>query len=390
MIRRVWAVIALALVGACGRIGFDASGGGGGGGGGGDGGSGSDARGSDAPPDAMADCTPFDLTSGTTTSSFGVSGLAWTGAGYVMFREDGLVTVSEMGVVGPLHTLSPSLNLTYAGQDSIAWSGTRLAVVWVSPGGAIQFRLYDATLAPMGTATELVASGGIEPHVIWADTVFVATWRDSTGEISIEELTADGTPLGVQSSMSAGTITHVESLIATAGKYLVAVYVPGNAALYAFDRPLTGTLTTPAIALGASSTDYVQLANIANGGVIVQAAGTGTGPGKLQQLAGDGTAAASAITMPMDGAVAMNYATVVPDGTSARVVGITGAAPTQIVTTHYDSGGGTLQPAVEVTTQAVTTYSPVSARRVPGRLLIAIPYADGGGVPHTRIIQLCQ
>ena len=385
--------LALVVLAACGRIGFDSFSGGGGGGGGGD--AGRDSRVSDTPADAPADaaslCTPFDHT--YAASNFGVAGLAWMGSQYAILTIDGLATISETGALGAFTPLSPAPTTSGAGQNGIAWGANELAVIWVASGGRVEAQLFDSTLAPINTPQTLEPLGMDRAHIAYADTGFVATWHVASGELGIAEVSTSGSVVaGPYGTTSSGAITDTQSVVAINGSYLVGYYQAGGIpGLIAFNKPLDGNASGPTITLGASQVTYLQLANVPSGAVILQAAGTGAGTGYAQILGAGGVATSGMIALPTDGGNVMNFATAVATGGAPIIAGITGAAPAQIVTAQLDIGGAAFGPLHEVATQAVSAYGPVAAAHAPGRLLLAIPYSDmGGATSHTRLIHICN
>jgi hypothetical protein len=369
----------LAVAGACGRIHFGELG---------DGGSGDGVASGDGAADAAIPCSPFDQTYGA--SSLGVLGLEWTGGGYAIFTLDGLATVSSSGVLGTFRPVVPAPTVSL-GQNAIAWNGSELAVVWGTGTGAVDLQLFDASIAVIGSTQTITPSIGDQPRVIWADDRFAVAWGVTTQELAIEEISITGAGMGAYTTSSGGTITQVTSIVSTDGHYLVGYYTNNMSPnVIAFDRPLTGAATMPSLGLGMNPSDYLQLATVPSGVVAAQAQ-PGVGAGDAQLLGTDGSPAGSAISLPTDGVQTMSFVTVVPYGANALAAGITAASPDQIVTAVFDTATQTFEPLVHVVAQSATGYGPVAAVRAPGRVLLAIPYADNGGATsHTRLVQLCE
>jgi hypothetical protein len=364
----------MSLACACGRVGFDARG------------VVIDA-GADAAPDAGVPCGAIDAV----VSQNGAIGLAWTGASYMLLTLDGLAELdSSTGALGTIKPLVPAEAIEYGGQEGLAWSGSELALVWLSATGALELGMTDATATTQLATEQLAAGNAIDPHVVWTGADFVVAWIDTANSrVLFAEITATG------------QITH-NGIIFMDGSPIASVYDlhcdPSSCAAAIFHGGAGGgpSLVVEPLPLGQLSAEnalglppqgvYVQLVPAASGGFVTETTAAG---GTLQALDANDRESGPVVAIPGYLGQGLAFVTGVATGTGARLFAVTNGLPLYAVAIDFTAATQQFGPPLELDALSPTSYSVPAIARGPGRVLFAAPYADGVG-NHVLLRQLCM
>lgn len=218
-------VVLIAALFGCGRVGFERLGAGG--------------------DDDDASCTPFELNLPMPGSAPRPS-LVWTGSEYLVTvlsdaSTAGILPVSSSGDVGQVTPYGASL----LDSQSIAWTGSRVAVTWTQ-GTSQWFAFYDPATRALGSPQQLATSNKQNARVIWTGDRLLFASFDTTGGVTYWENTADG------ASILGGTITYgnlstfLHWIAATPTGYVFALDSPTGLLF----QPFTGTLVSAIPAVG--------------------------------------------------------------------------------------------------------------------------------------------
>jgi hypothetical protein len=299
----------------------------------------------------------------------------------------GVIELGNDGALGAFHgitTVASGATLT-VGEGTLAWSGSELAMVWATETSVAYVGLFDSTLTPIGTPTQISANG-THPVIVWAKDRFGTTWCAGGTSYGIGEIGSDG---ALGQFLTSGTVCG-QSLIATTSSYLVGAYIGGEPATLAITAPLFNgdTLSGYGTALSNNSMPELRYATTTAGATyMLEAAQIGAGDGGAQLLDDGGPAVGEMAALPMFGTNPLDYVAMAPIGSVLRVVGATSNA--HVVTTDFDPTTQQFSAPIDLGALpgGISSYPTIAAG--PGRIAIDYNFTVGSQ-GMARVIQQCN
>ena len=282
---------------------------------------------SDALVDEGCPCVPFEVTLDG-RSVRGGDGAVWTGAEVVIVSADaGLDAIRVRDGV-----MLPAVDLGGAqfSPNSVAWTGTAVAVVWQDMTN-LAVRTYTPETGALGPTTP-IGPAQVAARIAWANDRLIVAWV-SAGAVFIRELDRGGAPLGPARMVTTTTQTNLDAIIATSRSYVLGLSSPasGTYAIAFIDRQ-TGVPTMVAPDLGAGRS--IRLREGPAG--VAATLGSPDGAFKLQLFAPDGTPLDAGVPVPAGPGGPFMGDALLASSHGIHVVGFTPGAVHDVMTVSFD------------------------------------------------------